>query len=64
MTTMHNRQRLPRQDFLDTGAEVRQVEAAHAASEIDDEPRNTKPLHRYVLDWLHGMRATWRWLKG
>lgn len=63
MLTHHQRSRLPRQDFLDTGAEVRHVEAAHAASEIDDEPRNKKPLHVEILDWLRDQIATWNWLK-
>lgn len=48
MTTLHNRSRLPRQDFLDTGAEVRHVEAEHAASEIDDD---LEPLTLRTL-WL------------
>lgn len=43
MTTMHTRSRLPRQEFLNTGADVHQMEAAHAASEIDDEPDPPRP---------------------
>lgn len=55
MTTMHTRSRLPRQDFLDTAAEVRHVEVEHDASEIDDDLRPAKG----IVVWLMVCLAVW-----
>ena len=43
---VHNASDLPRDEFGDTFSDGREIEAAHAASEIDEAPRNADVVPR------------------